>query len=93
MAGRHRAPHDPEAKKLERERAALEPEPTNWWMVKFSIAALVLTAAVGVFVWFEHRYAMWFVGLSALIHSINLIREARSHSRYRAANSPEKTPH
>jgi hypothetical protein len=93
VAGRHRAPHDPEAKKLERERAARDPEPANRWMVKFSIAALVLTAAFGVFVWFEHRYAMWIVGLHALIHLVNLIRETRAHLRYRAASMPANTEH
>ncbi|MFE9641847.1 hypothetical protein ACFYOC_22765 [Nocardiopsis alba] len=105
MAGRHRAPYDPEAKRLEREfmkqrreamkreRAARGPEPANWWTVKFSIFALVFSAAFGVFVWFTDPQRMWLVGLQALIYLAGLVREIHAHLRYRAANSPEKTPH
>ncbi|MGW9351881.1 hypothetical protein [Nocardiopsis flavescens] len=62
-------------------------------MVKFSIMALVLTAAFGVFVWFENPRGMWVVGLSALIHLTNLVRETRAHLRHRAASTPEDAPH
>ncbi|WP_017583902.1 hypothetical protein [Nocardiopsis valliformis] len=97
MAGRHRAPYDPEARKLEREamkreRAAAPPEPANRWLIKFSIVGLVLTAAIGVFVWIEHPRGMWAVGLSALIHLINLFKEIRTHLRYRAAPKQEDVP-
>ncbi|MEU3020043.1 MULTISPECIES: hypothetical protein [unclassified Nocardiopsis] len=98
MAGRHRAPDDPEARRLEREavrreRAALPPEPANRWLINFSIVGLLLTAAIGVFVWSENPPGMWAVGLSALIHLTNLFREIRTHLRYRAAPQQEDTPH
>ncbi|MEU3142213.1 hypothetical protein ABZ645_22830 [Nocardiopsis alba] len=105
MAGRHRAPYDPEAKKLEREimkqrreamkreREARGPEPANWWMVKLSIFALVFSAALGVFAWFTDPPLMWVAGLQALIYLAGLIREIHAHLRYRAANNPGKTPH
>ncbi|MER6626080.1 hypothetical protein, partial [Streptomyces sp. NPDC000931] len=97
-------PLRPEARKLEREamkrdlaaikreRAALPPEPANRWLIKFSIVGLVLTAVIGVFVWSESPRGMWAVGMSALIHLINLFREIRTHLTYRAAPKQEYAP-
>lgn len=76
-------------KAMKRERAARAPEPANWFLIKFSIFVLVLSAAFGVFVWFTTPKAMWVVGLQALLHLVNLIREVHAHLRYRAVFPPD----
>ncbi|MFE1169971.1 hypothetical protein [Nocardiopsis sp. NPDC058789] len=81
MAGRHRAPHDLDANRLQREamkpqrnakrreRAARVLGPANWWLIRFSTTALVFTAVCSVFfVWSEGWGVMWIVGLQSLIH-------------------------